>query len=99
MDFELTPEQHAIIEATRRFAQHRVRPLVRDYDREERFPLDLYAQLGELGLTGGIVPEHYGGAGMDHRSYALVLMELAQACQAMAAAARWASGVGRLNPL
>ena len=99
MDFELTPEQHAIIEATRRFAQQRVRPLVRDYDREERFPLDLYAQLGELGLTGGIIPEHYGGAGMDHRSYALVLMELAQACQALAAAASWASGVGGISLL
>jgi alkylation response protein AidB-like acyl-CoA dehydrogenase len=99
MDFKVTEEQVAILDMTRRFAQERIRPRVRDYDREERFPLDLYAEMARLGLTGGVIPEQYGGAGMDHQTYALVIMELAEACQAMAAAASWASGVGGVSVL
>ncbi|MGV3653498.1 MAG: acyl-CoA dehydrogenase family protein [Noviherbaspirillum sp.] len=99
MDFRVNEEQTAILDMARRFAQERIRPRVREYDREERFPLDLYAQMAALGLTGGVIPEQYGGAGMDHQTYALVIMELAEACQAMAAAATWASGVGGVSVL
>ena len=99
MDFRVNEEQTAILDMARRFAQERIRPRAREYDREERFPLDLYAQMAGLGLTGGVIPEQYGGAGMDHQTYALVIMELAEACQAMAAAATWASGVGGVSVL
>jgi len=99
MDFDLTDDQRAILDTTRRFAQERIRPRVREYDREERFPMDLYGELGALGLTGGVIPEEYGGAGLDHQTYSLVVMELAEACQAMAAAATWASGVGGISVL
>jgi alkylation response protein AidB-like acyl-CoA dehydrogenase len=99
MNFQFSEEQSAIADLARRFAAERIRPQVRDYDREERFPFDLYAEMGELGLTGGVVPEQYGGAGMDHVTYAIVIMELAYACQAMAGAASWASGVGGISVL
>ncbi len=99
MDFELRAEQVAICDMARRFAVERIQPRVRDYDREETFPLDLYAEMGKLGLTGGVVPEEYGGAAMDHQTYALVIMELARTCQAMAGAASWASGVGGISVL
>jgi glutaryl-CoA dehydrogenase (non-decarboxylating) len=99
MDFRVSEEQTAILDMTRRFAQERIRPRVREYDREERFPLDLYAEMAALGLTGGVIPEQYGGAGMDHQTYALMIMELAEACQAMAGAASWASGVGGVSVL
>ena len=88
MDFSTTEDQVAILDTTRRFAQSRLRPRVREYDREERFPLDLYAEMAQLGLTGGVVPEEYGGAGMDHQAYALMIMELSEVCQAMAGAAK-----------
>jgi len=99
MDFQITSEQSAILETTRKFAQQRIRPRVRMYDREEYFPMDLYKELASLGLTGGVVPEEYGGLGLDHVTYALIIMELAQACQSMAASATWASGVGGISVL
>jgi len=93
MDFDLTEEQRAIREMVARFAEQEIAPHVRSYDQEERFPLEIYAKMGPLGLTGGVIPEAYGGAGMDHVTYALVVMELARHCQALGAAASWASGV------
>ena len=93
MDFTLTDEQRAIRDMAARFARQEIAPHVRDYDREERFPLEIYAKMGPLGLTGGIIPEAYGGVGMEYTTYALVVMELARHCQALAGAATWASGI------
>ena len=50
-----------------------------DWDREHRFPRELFAKLGELGLMGVCVPEELGGAGADFISYVLVLEELSRA--------------------
>ena len=50
-----------------------------DWDREHRFPDELYPKLAELGLMGVCVPEEYGGAGADFLSYVLVLEELSRA--------------------
>lgn len=99
MDFEISEEQTAILDTTRRFARERIKPHVRHYDREERFPLDIYAELGALGLAGGVIPEEYGGAGMSYQTYSLMIMELAENCQVMGAAASWASGVGGISVL
>lgn len=99
MNFTLTEEQQAIREMAANFAHHEIAPRVRDYDREERFPLEIYEKMGPLGLTGGVIPEAYGGTGMDHVTYALVVMELARYCQAVAAAATWASGVAGVSLL
>lgn len=99
MDFKLSEDQTAVLDMTRRFARERIKPHVRHYDREERFPMELYAEMGPLGLTGGVIPEEYGGAGMDYLSYSLMIMELAEVCQVMACAASWASGVGGISVL
>src|SRR5207342_86364 len=48
------------------------------WDREHRFPAELYGKLAELGLMGVCVPEEYGGAGADFLSYILVLEELSR---------------------
>jgi alkylation response protein AidB-like acyl-CoA dehydrogenase len=79
MEFELTPEQREIRALTRDFAQTEIEPNAADWDREHRFPKDLYAKLAELGLMGVCVPEEYGGAGSDFLSYVLVLEELSRA--------------------
>lgn len=99
MDFRQTEDQTAILDLAHRFAHERIRPHVREYDREERFPLDIYAELGKLGLCGGVIPEQYGGAGMDYQTYSLLIMELAEVCQVMACSASWASGVGGISVL
>ena len=78
MDFELTPEQREIQALAREFARAEIEPHAADWDREHRFPAELYPKLGELGLLGVCVPEEYGGAGADFVAYVLVLEELSR---------------------
>jgi alkylation response protein AidB-like acyl-CoA dehydrogenase len=78
MDFELSPEQREIQALARDFAQQEVEPHAAEWDREHRFPRELFAKLADLGLMGVCVPEEYGGAGADFVSYILVLEELSR---------------------
>src|SRR5207248_9010531 len=78
MDFELTPDQREIQSLTREFARHEIEPHAPAWDREHRFPRDLFAKLAQLGLMGTCIPEEYGGAGADFLSYILVLEELSR---------------------
>jgi alkylation response protein AidB-like acyl-CoA dehydrogenase len=79
VDFELAPEQREIQALTRDFATEEIEPHAAEWDREHRFPRDLYSKLAALGLMGVCVPEEYGGAGADFVSYVLVLEELSRA--------------------
>ena len=63
----------------RDFARQEIEPHAAEWDREHRFPRDVFAKLAELGLMGTCVPEEYGGAGTDFLSYILVLEELSRA--------------------
>ena len=76
MDLDLTSEQELIRATVREFALERVAPVAEELDRESRFPYELVAELGELGLMGLPIPEVYGGAGGDTVSYALAIEEL-----------------------
>ena len=76
MDFELTDEQQAIRRLARDFAEGEVKPVAEELDREKRFPYEIVAKLGELGLMGIPYPEEYGGGGADNLSYALAIEEL-----------------------
>jgi len=79
MDFSLTPEQREIQALAREVAEAEIAPNAAAWDREHRFPEELFAKLGALGLMGVCVPERYGGAGADFLSYVLVLEELSRA--------------------
>ncbi len=79
MDFELTDDQRAIQALTRELTEAEIAPNAADWDREHRFPDELFPKLAELGLMGACVPEDYGGAGADFLSYVLVLEELSRA--------------------
>jgi short/branched chain acyl-CoA dehydrogenase len=78
MDFDLSREQKLIQETVRDFARSEVAPVAEELDREHRFPYEIVAKLGELGLMGIPFPEEYGGGGADTLSYALALEELAR---------------------
>ena len=81
MNFELTEEQNLIRDMVREFAEKEVAPSARIRDEEERFDRDLmFGRLAELGLTGIIFPEEYGGAGADYLSYAIAVEELSRVC-------------------
>ena len=77
MDLDLSPEQELIRDTVRTFARERVAPVAEELDRDSRFPYEIVAELGELGLMGIPVPEEYGGAGGDTLAYALAVEELA----------------------
>jgi alkylation response protein AidB-like acyl-CoA dehydrogenase len=79
VDFELAPEQREIQALARDFAAEKIEPHAGEWDRDHRFPRELFAELAELGLMGTCVPEEYGGAGADFLSYILVLEELSRA--------------------
>ena len=73
------PELYEQIRDTaRRFADEVVRPVAEALDAEERFPRELYRQMGEIGLFGISAPDEHGGAGLDALAYAIVMEELAR---------------------
>src|SRR5918999_1594103 len=79
MDFELTAEQQEIQALARELAEAEIVPNAPAWDRDHRFPAELFPKLAQLGLMGVCVPEEYGGAGADFLSYILVLEELSRA--------------------
>jgi alkylation response protein AidB-like acyl-CoA dehydrogenase len=76
LDFELTPEQQEVREAARQFADGELGQKIAPYDERHQFPHEIVAKLGPRGFLGALVPEEYGGAGLDHVSYVLVVEEL-----------------------
>jgi alkylation response protein AidB-like acyl-CoA dehydrogenase len=93
---ELTDEQRAIRDLARRFADEVVAPQAPEWDREHRFPRELFGRLGELGLMGVCVPIEHGGAGADHLAYVLVLEELSRADAGVGVTVAVHTGAGTL---
>ncbi len=80
MNLDLTEEQQLLQRSVREFAEAEVKPHAKEIDETCRFPRDTFEKAAELGLTGVAVPENYGGAGMDHVSYAIVIEEISRVC-------------------
>ena len=80
MNLDLSPEQTLILKTARDFATREVLPHAAAIDREHRFPAEIIAKMGKLGLMGMMVPPSLGGAGLDAVSYALALEEISRAC-------------------
>jgi glutaryl-CoA dehydrogenase (non-decarboxylating) len=76
MDFSLTDEQRDVQETVRRFVDERVLPNAIQNDIDHRLDVSVIEGMAELGLLGVVVPEEYGGAGMDFVSEALVCEEI-----------------------
>jgi alkylation response protein AidB-like acyl-CoA dehydrogenase len=76
MDFELSDDQRRIRDAAREFAEAELGEAIAPYDQRHEFPHEIVAKLGPLGFLGALVPEEYGGAGLDYVSYALIVEEL-----------------------
>jgi alkylation response protein AidB-like acyl-CoA dehydrogenase len=78
MDFDFTPEQIALRQHVREFAEAEIRPHVREWDEHSTFPMEVVKKLGELGYLGVIFPEELGGAGLGYIEYAILLEELSR---------------------
>jgi alkylation response protein AidB-like acyl-CoA dehydrogenase len=76
MDFELTDDQRRIRDVAREFAQAELGDRIAPYDERQEFAGPIVAKLGPLGFMGVLVPEEYGGSGLDYVSYALIVEEL-----------------------
>ena len=84
MSYPLTEEQLMIQAMARDFAREVLQPTAAARDLSREFPKANLKQMGELGFLGMMVPEEYGGVGLDTVSYAVALMEIAYACASTA---------------
>lgn len=73
-------DQKMIVESVAKFAQERIKPHVMAWDEAEKFPVDLFKEMGELGLLGVLVPEEYGGSGYKYMDYVAILEEISAVC-------------------
>src|ERR1700746_1583125 len=86
MDFSLTDHQKLIRDTVRQFMETDVRPLVKELERQEKFPLDLLKKIADMGCCGMLMPEEWGGPGFDTVSYVLMIEEVARVYAAMSTA-------------
>ena len=84
MDFSLNDHQKLIRDTVRQFMENEVRPSVKQRDREGRFAAAEIQKLAELGCCGMLMPEEWGGPGLDAISYVLMIEEVARVDAAMA---------------
>src|SRR5256714_4747548 len=84
MDLALSPEQQEVRTLAREFAEREVRPRAEAIDHNSEFPRDLVDKAARLGLLGVLVPDAYGGAGLDHVSFAIFVEEVARFCASTA---------------
>ena len=74
-------ENSAMVEEmVRSFAAKHIRPHVMEWDEAQFFPVELFKQMGELGLMGVLVPAAYGGSGFGYQEYVSVIVEVARVC-------------------
>jgi len=84
MDFRFGPDLDLLRQAAREFAETHVAPLVPVMEREDRFPRELVAKMGEAGLLGVTILPEYGGTGLGHLARMLVLEEVGAVSAAVA---------------
>ncbi|MEQ8276741.1 MAG: acyl-CoA dehydrogenase [Deltaproteobacteria bacterium] len=80
MDFKLDDIQQQIHDMTQDFAAKEIRPVAATLDEEQQFPADLVKRMAELGLMGMMVPEEWGGTGIDTVSYAIAIENISWGC-------------------
>src|SRR5262252_5150866 len=83
LDFDLGPEIDMLRTTVRDFAEDKLAPLAAEIDRSDRFPIELWPDMGVLGLHGITVEEEYGGAGMGYLAHCVAMEEVSRASAAV----------------
>jgi alkylation response protein AidB-like acyl-CoA dehydrogenase len=78
MDFAYTQEQNQLRKTIRDFAESEIKPHVMEWDESQVFPLDVFRQLGTLGVLGAVFPEELGGSGYNYVDYSILMEEIAR---------------------
>ena len=98
MNFSFTDEHVALRAMMREFAESRIAPHAEQWDTDHRFPTDVMADMGDLGLFGITADEEWGGAGGDFTSLCIAIEELSRVDQSMGITLEAAVGLG-INPI
>lgn len=80
MNFETSELTQQVAQTARDFAQQYIRPNVMKWDESQDFPVEIFREMGKLGLMGVLVPEQYGGAGLSYMEYVAIIQEIAKVC-------------------
>ena len=78
MNFETSEITRQVAQTSRDFAQQHIRPYVMQWDEAQEFPVNLFKQMGQLGMMGVLVPEQYGGAELSYFEYKTIIEEIAK---------------------
>lgn len=79
-NFSESESQTMIAKMVKDFAIKHIKPKVMEWDEAQIFPIEIFKQLGELGLMGVLVPEEYGGSGLGYFEYVKVIEEISKVC-------------------
>src|SRR5580698_2707953 len=83
MNFSIDELTQQVAHTARDFALQYVKPHVMEWDESQKFPIDVFKEMGELGLMGVLVPVEYGGSGLSYFEYVTVIVEIAKVCGAI----------------
>lgn len=83
MDFSFTPEQLMFQEAIARFAKEKLEPYVKAMEATDRFPVEVFKMLGDLGYLGIHFPPEYGGSGADFTTFCIFIEEVCKVSAAI----------------
>ena len=80
MKLELNEQQKMIQKMVREFAEKHIAPVAAELDKKEEYPHKILKEMAKLGFLGVIIPQEYGGAGLDTISYAIIVEEISRKC-------------------
>ena len=78
MDFEINENQRMLAATIKDFGEKHIKPKMMEWDESQKFPVEVFKKLGELGLMGVLVPTEYGGAGLSYTEYVTAIVELSK---------------------
>eukprot|EP01136_Pigoraptor_vietnamica_P021041 Opistho-1_new@70741 len=80
MNFQADELTNQVAQTAREFALQYIKPHVMEWDEAQVFPIDLFKELGKLGMMGVLVPQEYGGAGLGYFEYNAIIQEISKVC-------------------
>lgn len=80
MDFKENELTLQVAQSAKDFALQYIKPHIMEWDESQEFPLQIFKQLGKLGMMGIFIPEQYGGTGLGYYEYSAIIQEIAKVC-------------------
>ena len=80
MEFLETELTQQVAQTAKDFAQQQIKPYLMEWDESQEFPVHVFKALGNLGMMGVLVPEHYGGTGLGYFEYNVIIQEISKVC-------------------